>query len=234
MVVMDQLIKGCHNPQISLILQANLIIMFNKFAQIVALSLVLAVVAGSVVMPVGVLAQTALTANITAPANNSTFTVDQAVNFAATASGGTSPYAFVWNFGTGVTGDFSQNPSRTFTTAGARTVTLTVTDVNNASVTRTVNLTINDTSTPDLTISNIRIESVTTSGATLKWTTNRAATSRVVYDTQSHATLGTAPNYGYANSTATSDTTTKVTEHSVALTGLNANTQYFFRVISQE
>ncbi|MBI2482160.1 MAG: PKD domain-containing protein [Candidatus Vogelbacteria bacterium] len=207
--------------------------MFNKFAQILTFSLVLAIVVSSVV-PVGVLAQTALVANITAPANNSTVTVGQVVNFTATASGGTSPYAFVWDFGAGLTGSISQNPSQTFTTAGARTITLVVTDINDVSVTQTINLTVADTSNPTLAISNIRIENVTTSGATLKWTTNLPSTSRVIYDTQSHSTLGTAPNYDYANSTATSDTATKVTEHTVTLSGLSANTQYFFRVISEE
>jgi hypothetical protein len=64
------------------------------------------------------------------------------------------------------------------------------------------------------------------------WTTNYPATSRVVYDTVSHATPGSAPNYGYAYSTAPFDTSPEVTSHSVLITGLSTNTDYYFRTIS--
>ena len=49
------------------------------------------------------------------------------VNFFATASGGTPPYAFVWSFGDGVGGS-GQNPTHVYTAAGTYTVALTVTD----------------------------------------------------------------------------------------------------------
>jgi PKD repeat protein len=49
------------------------------------------------------------------------------VNFSAEASGGTAPYAFLWQFGDGATG-LSQNTSHTYPTAGAYSANLTVTD----------------------------------------------------------------------------------------------------------
>ncbi|MFH2019552.1 MAG: chitobiase/beta-hexosaminidase C-terminal domain-containing protein, partial [bacterium] len=71
--------------------------------------------------------------------------------------------------------------------------------------------------------------SVTSSSLTITWTTDDPSTSRVIYDTVSH-TLGTAPNYGYANSTI--EDSTKVTSHSVGLTGLSADTTYYYRTVS--
>ncbi len=90
--------------------------------------------------------------------------------------------------------------------------------------------------TPDpLTITNIRVTDLTYNSAIVRWTTNHAATSRVIYDTTSHASISgqSAPNFGYANSTATTDVDTKVTEHAVSVTGLSASTSYYFRVLSQ-
>lgn len=82
-------------------------------------------------------------------------------------------------------------------------------------------------------ISNIRITDITQTGATIRWTTDILADSRVIYDTVSHSTLGTPPNFGYAFSSALQNTSPKVTEHAIALVGLTPNTQYFFRVLSQ-
>ena len=80
-------------------------------------------------------------------------------------------------------------------------------------------------------LSSETVTTVTTNSITVTWTTNQVATSRIVYDTVSHS-LGSAPNYGYAFSTAETDTSPEVTSHSVTITGLNAGTQYFFRTIS--
>ncbi len=64
----------------------------------------------------------------------------------------------------------------------------------------------------------------------ITWATNFPATSRVVYDTVSHPTLGSAPNYGYAYSTV--EDTNKVTSHSVTVNGLTVNQDYYYRTIS--
>ena len=76
-----------------------------------------------------------------------------------------------------------------------------------------------DTTAPVIT--DIQVSSITNSGATITWTTNESASSTVEY--------GTTPSFG--SSTASS---TMVTSHSVALTGLSGSTTYYFRVKSSD
>lgn len=73
----------------------------------------------------------------------------------------------------------------------------------------------------------------TTTSITVNWSTDNPSTSRIIYDTISHTTLGAPPNYGYANSTVEGDISPKVTSHSVVLTGLNEGTTYYYRTISK-
>jgi PKD repeat protein len=65
-----------------------------------------------------------LAANAGSPVSG---TVGQAVTFSGSASGGTPPYAYSWNFGDGGSASVAA-ASHTFATAGTYTVTLTVTD----------------------------------------------------------------------------------------------------------
>lgn len=79
--------------------------------------------------------------------------------------------------------------------------------------------------TPDTTppqISGITSSSITSSGATIQWTTDEVATSQVDYGTTSL----------YGNSTALD--TTLLTNHSVSLTGLAPLTTYHFRIDSKD
>ena len=78
-----------------------------------------------------------------------------------------------------------------------------------------------DTTAP--TITNVKTTSITTSGATIAWTTDEAATSQVQYCCVSGATT----------STPVSDTA-GVTAHSVQLTGLTPNTGYTYNAISKD
>jgi PKD repeat protein len=50
------------------------------------------------------------------------------VSFTGSATGGTAPYTYSWNFGDGTATGTAQNPNHTYTTAGNYTATLTVTD----------------------------------------------------------------------------------------------------------
>ncbi len=77
-----------------------------------------------------------------------------------------------------------------------------------------------DTTAP--VISSINAGGITGSGATISWTTNEAATSKVEY--------GTTTAYG---SSTTLDNTLR-TNHSQTLSGLSASTTIHYRVISQD
>ena len=84
-----------------------------------------------------------------------------------------------------------------------------------------------------LRIFNEETQEVSPDYVTLTWFTNYPATSRVIYDTVSHSTIGAPPNYGYAFSTPETDTDSKVTFHSVTLTGLTPGVTYYWRAISR-
>lgn len=311
----------------------------SMFSKISAGFLALALVVGGLALPVSATTIPSLVPTINAPVNGSNVTIYSPVVFNGSATGGTAPYAYVWNFGDS-TSAFGESFSKIYSVIGPKTVQLVVTDFTGLRATTTINLTVVDgnqdntppstptitTSThqpnipsatttvtvawtpstdnmglagysflwdnnantiPDntvdstttsltqtltpgtwyfhikaidtagnssatthygpivitdpgnndpLTITNIQVTDITQTGATIRWTTNRPANSRVIYDTVSHPDISgqTGPNYGYANSTATFDDNPKVTSHVVAVTGLAANTSYYFRVISQE
>ena len=187
---------------------------------------------------------TTLTATISTPADNITIQTGVATTFSAAAGGGEPPYAYTWDFGDSTTA-FGQSYDKTYTTTGAKTVTLVITDFAARTATATIAVMVTAPPTPDdddddptteqLTISNIRVTDVTHNSAIVRWTTNRAASSRVIYDTVSHPSITgqVAPNFGYASSTATTDVDTKIIEHSVSVTSLLPSTTYYFRVISQ-
>ncbi len=73
---------------------------------------------------------------------------------------------------------------------------------------------------PPPVISNIAAASITTSGATINWTTNQPSTSQVAY--------GTTIGYGKTTLLNNAD----VTKHAQALSGLSAATLYHYRVSS--
>jgi hypothetical protein len=77
-----------------------------------------------------------------------------------------------------------------------------------------------DTTAP--TISSVAASSVTTSSATISWTTNESSDTQVEY--------GTTTAYGQSTTLATS----MVTAHSQALAGLASNTAYYYRVKSRD
>jgi PKD repeat protein len=60
-----------------------------------------------------------------------------AVRFAGMASGGSSPYAYRWDFGDGTTST-ERNPSHTYTQPGTYTVILTITDGRSMSTVKTM------------------------------------------------------------------------------------------------
>ena len=82
-----------------------------------------------------------------------------------------------------------------------------------------------------LAISNENVSSTSNNSAVITWQTNDFATSRVVYDTVSHPSLGNSPNYGYAFSTP--ENLKKVTVHKIVLTNLLPGTTYYYRCVSR-
>jgi PKD repeat protein len=86
--------------------------------------------------------QLTATATASTPSGQIPLTVD----FTGSASGGTPPYSYLWNFGDGSATTTAQNPSHTFTTAGTYTVTLTATD--SSSPPNSVNATLTITASP--------------------------------------------------------------------------------------
>ena len=91
---------------------------------IITLGLAVALIS---VAPALSLADTGLDVSITSPAADSTFEVDQEINFVSAVTGGSGFYSYAWNFGDGTSaggGDYA----KTYSTAGSRTVTLVVTD----------------------------------------------------------------------------------------------------------
>ena len=50
------------------------------------------------------------------------------MSFSGSATGGTAPYSYSWNFGDGSATSTLQNPSHTYNTAATYNATLTVTD----------------------------------------------------------------------------------------------------------
>jgi hypothetical protein len=77
-----------------------------------------------------------------------------------------------------------------------------------------------DTSAP--TISSVSVTGLTSSGATITWTTSERATSQVEY--------GLTGTYGELTPIGT----TFVTSHTVVLTGLSPLTTYYYRVVSRD
>lgn len=112
-------------------------------------------------------------------------------------------------------------------TVGSYTLAYDATDSKgNAAETvyRTVNVS-------ELLLSDEQNASTAGTSVTITWITSHAATSRVLYDTVSHEPVTEeGPNYGYAEST--DEESTLVTDHSVTITGLSANTTYYFRPVS--
>ncbi len=74
------------------------------------------------------------------------------VNFAGSATGGTPPYSYNWNFGDGGSSTL-QNPTNTYSASGNYNVQLTVTDSASDQDTVSVTINISDSTTASLTLS---------------------------------------------------------------------------------
>src|SRR5213076_160874 len=91
----------------------------------------------------------------------------------------------------------------------------------NTTTATTVTVTVANDLTPPV-ISAVAATAITASGATITWTTDEASDAQVEY----------GPTTTYGSSTPV--TTSLVTSHSVALSGLMANATYHYRVRSKD
>ncbi len=121
----------------------------------------------------------------------------------------TSPYSISWD--------------TTTTSNGSHVLTAVARDAaGNTATAANVNVTVNNTDTTPPIISSVAASSITTTGATITWTTNEASDSQVEY--------GTTISYGSSSALNVS----LLTSHSISLGGLAASTLYHYRVKSRD
>lgn len=202
---------------------------FVKLVGSVALALLVVVAGASLVSAAG------LVVSINSPVAGDTFTVGQVANLSATSVGAIGEVNYVWSFNDGTSSRAGQTQTVSFATAGAKTITVEAADASGTKNAKTVNVTVTEAASGRPVISNIATSNITQTSVTITWTTDIPATSRVIYDSTSHPDISgeTAPNFGYVASTPETDVTTKVTSHSVNISGLSPATKYYFRVLSQ-
>ncbi len=204
----------------------------NKFVKLIgsiAIAFLVIVASASLVSAAG------LVTTISSPVAGDTFTIGQIVNLSASSVSAVGEVNYVWSFSDGTDSRTGQTQTVSFATAGTKTITVMAGDASGANSVKTVDVTVTETSSQKPVITNIRAINITQTSVTITWDTDIPATSRVIYDSTSHADISgeTAPNFGYVASTPESDVTTKVTSHSVDISGLSPATKYYFRVLSQ-
>jgi hypothetical protein len=164
--------------------------------------------------------------SITAPANGSSLSGTITISANATSGSGMSSVQFQidgTNLGAPIAGpgpSYSTSWNTTAVSNGSHTITAIATNTAGNSAQASITITVSNA--VGLVISGIAVGSVTSSGATITWTTNDPATSQVAY--------GTTSSYG---STSTLNSAL-VTSHSVTLSGLSASTTYHYQVLSQD
>ena len=109
-----------------------------------------------------------------------------------------------------------------FETTTSFALTVQVADPQGLTDAATITINLNDVAEQGLTISGITATDLSQNSASIQWTTNLPADSRVEY--------GLTSSFG----SSTSLDSSLVTNHDVALTGLQSDTTYYFRVISRD
>lgn len=169
------------------------------------------------------------TVSFTAPSSGAIVSGTTTVSVNATDSIGIASVQFQLdgaNLGSPVMGQgpgYSMSWNTTMASNGAHTLSAIATDNSNLTATASISVTVsNSTKIIEPVISGVAATAVSSTGATILWTTDEPSSSQVEY--------GTTSNYG-SNSTLNS---TPVTSHSVVLSGLQPSTTYDYAVISQD
>ena len=162
--------------------------------------------------------------SITAPANAATLSGAVTVTANATDSAAIANVQFQLdgaNLSSAVTGVgplYSLSWDTTTAPNGSHTLTAVATDTWGNTASSRISVTVNN---PPV-ISAVTAGSISSSGATITWTTNTLSSSQVAY--------GTTASYGSTSPL----NSTLVTSHSAVLSGLAASTTYHFQVLSQD
>lgn len=161
---------------------------------------------------------------ITAPANGASVLNTITINASATdniAVTGVQFFVDGIELGTDYTSPYSMSWNTSSVGNGVHVLSVVATDSSNNTNSAFVNVTVaNDLSAP--TLSGVSATSITQMSATITWTTNEPATRQVEY--------GLTPSYG----SQTTLNSTLATNHVQQLTGLQANTTYYYRVKSRD
>ncbi|HKF04915.1 MAG TPA: Ig-like domain-containing protein [Candidatus Sulfotelmatobacter sp.] len=163
--------------------------------------------------------------SLTAPTNGSTVNGTVTVSANATDNVAVGSVQFQLdgtNLGAAVTGSgptYSTNWNTTTALNGTHTLSAVAQDTSGNTATSTISVTVSNM-LPAPTISSVQATLITSSRATITWTTDQASSSQVAY--------GTTTAYGSTIPLVS----TLVTSHAVNLTGLNASTVYHFQVQS--
>jgi hypothetical protein len=165
--------------------------------------------------------------SMTSPANGATVTGTVTLSATATDNVGVTGVQFKLggsNLGSAVTGAgpaYSVSWDTTTATYGPHTLTAVAGDAAGNTATSSVSITVNNPVSPPV-ISAVSAGSISSSGGTVTWTTDKASDSQVAY--------GTTTGYGSASVLYPA----LVTSHSINLTGLAASTTYHYQVLSRD
>ena len=167
------------------------------------------------------------TVTITSPTNGSSVSGTISITANATDNAGMSSVQFQIdgvNLGAAVTGPgpvYSISWNTTTVGNASHTITAIATDVLNLTASTSVTVNVSNTQS-GLVISSVAAGSITSSAATITWTTNVPATSQVAY--------GLTPQYGSLSPLNSQ----LLTAQSVALSGLLPSTTYDYQALSQD
>jgi hypothetical protein len=163
--------------------------------------------------------------SMSAPANGATVSGKVTVSANATDNVGVAGVQFKLdgaNLGAVVTGAgpvYSVSWDTTTVSNASHTLATVATDTaGNSATSASISVTV---SNPPV-ITSVTAGAITSSGATITWTTNQASDSQVAY--------GTSSTYGSTSAL----NSTLVTSHSVILSGLAASTTYHYQVLSRD
>ncbi len=175
---------------------------------------------------------TAPTVGLTVPSNGATVANGEVtVTATSTDAGGVAGVKFYYDSTNLIGGEITATSSpNTYTTTwntsalseGSHTLIAVARDVANNRATST-SITVSVDKTAPI-ISAVASTSISSTGGTVTWTTNEAASTKIVYSVDTN----------YASSTAEADTGTRVTSHSQAISGLLSCTTYNFKAVSRD